>query len=197
MKIKSKALALSLCMVLLVVATVFATTAYLTSTDSVKNSFTVGNVRIALDEADVDEDGTPVADAARVQANEYKLIPGHSYTKDPTIQVAETSEDCWIFVKVENGLSAIEAENTPATTIAAQMAAKGWTAVEGSDNVYAYQDIVQAGTAIVVFENFTISGTADVAAYADAEINVTAYAIQADGFASASAAWTAAGASLN
>ena len=61
MKTKTKALALALCAVLLVVSTVFVTMAYLTSkTDVVTNTFTVGKVTITLDEAKVDEYGNPV-----------------------------------------------------------------------------------------------------------------------------------------
>lgn len=58
MKTKSKALLLTLCAVLLVAASVMGTMAYLTSTDKVENTFTVGNVKITLDEAKVNTDGT-------------------------------------------------------------------------------------------------------------------------------------------
>ena len=58
MKTKSKALLMTLCAVLLVAASVLGTMAYLTSTDEVENTFTVGNVKIALDEAKVNADGT-------------------------------------------------------------------------------------------------------------------------------------------
>lgn len=192
MRTKTKALALALCAVLLVVTTVFVTMAFLTSKDSVKNTFTVGKVTITLDEADVKSDGTYVNNKeARVDTNEYKLIPGHTYIKDPTIHVADDSEECWLFVKVENGLA--NAEATGDTSIASQMAKKGWTKVDGTD-VYAYATKQVAGADVVVFDNFKIAGTTDVSLYEDAEIVVTAYAIQADGFATAAAAWADAGA---
>lgn len=192
MRTKTKALALALCAVLLVVTTVFVTMAFLTSKDSVKNTFTVGKVTITLDEADVKNDGTYESNKeARVDTNEYKLIPGHTYIKDPTIHVADDSEECWLFVKVENGLA--NAEATGETSIASQMAAKGWTKVEGAD-VYAYATKQAAGADVVVFDTFKIAGTTDVSLYEDAEIVVTAYAIQADGFATAAAAWADAGA---
>lgn len=192
MRTKTKALALALCAVLLVVTTVFVTMAFLTSKDTVTNTFTVGKVTITLDEADVNNDGTYVSNKdARVDANEYKLIPGHTYIKDPTIHVADDSEECWLFVKVENGLANAEAEG--ATSIASQMAAKGWTKVDGTD-VYAYATKQVAGADVVVFDTFKIAGTTDVSQYEDAEIVVTAYAIQADGFATAAAAWADAGA---
>lgn len=192
MRTKTKALALALCAVLLVVTTVFVTMAFLTSKDTVTNTFTVGKVTITLDEADVNNDGTYVSNKdARVDANEYKLIPGHTYIKDPTIHVADDSEECWLFVKVENGLANAEAEG--ATSIESQMAAKGWAKVEGTD-VYAYATKQAAGADVVVFDNFKIAGTTDVSKYEKAEIVVTAYAIQADGFATAAAAWADAGA---
>lgn len=57
-KTKTKALLMSLCAVLLVAASVLGTMAYLTDSKDVKNTFTVGNVAIKLDEAKVDENGT-------------------------------------------------------------------------------------------------------------------------------------------
>ena len=100
MKTRSKALLLTLCAVLLVAASVLGTMAYLTSTDSVENTFTVGSVKIRLDEAKVDENGTPVEGAARVKSNEYKLMPGHTYTKDPTVTVEKGSESSYVRMKV-------------------------------------------------------------------------------------------------
>ena len=196
MKTKSKALLLTLCAVLLVTASMLGTMAYLTSTASVENTFTVGSVAITLDETDVDNS---TADANRDQANSYKLMPGHTYTKDPTIHVAAASEDCYLFVKVANEITAIEGE----TTVAAQMTAKGWVAVDGVTGVYVYTQnsapaVVTGGSNVTVFENFTISGTVDnatLAAYNNKTITVTAYAIQADGFEgkTASQIWKAAG----
>ena len=196
MKTKSKALLLTLCAVLLVTASMLGTMAYLTSTASVENTFTVGSVAITLDETDVDNS---TADANRDQANSYKLMPGHTYTKDPTIHVAAASEDCYLFVKVANEITAIEGE----TTVAAQMTAKGWVAVDGVTGVYVYTQsnapaVVAGGSNVTVFDNFTISGTVDnatLATYNNKTITVTAYAIQADGFEgkTASQIWKAAG----
>ena len=100
MKTRSKALLLTLCAVLLVAASVLGTMAYLTDKETVTNTFTVGKVKIELDEAKVDENGTPVEGAARVKANEYKLMPGHTYTKDPTVTVKEGSEESYVRMKV-------------------------------------------------------------------------------------------------
>ena len=181
---------------LLVVGSVAGTIAYLTSTPgAVTNTFTVGNVTITLDEAKADKYGVADTSVARVTGNEYKLIPSHTYDKDPTVHVAAESEACWVFVKVENGISTIEAAETNATKkIATQIANKGWTPLDTVDNVF-YRAVTAGeattGIDLVVFEDFTISGTADVAAYKDAKIIVTAYAIQADGLTDAATAWTA------
>ena len=209
MKTKKKilvALALVGCAILLVAGSIAGTMAYLTSTtETVENTFTVGNVSITLDETKVDAYGVVIENEDPVVKNEYKLIPGHTYTKDPTIHVDADSEECWLFVKVVNGISDIEvaADATNAAneseTIAEQMAAKGWTAVAGAANVYAYSVKVAAGSNIVVFDAFTIAGNADLDGdpdYSNATITVTAYAIQADGFNTAAEAWAAAPASF-
>ena len=104
-KTKTKALLMSLCAVLLVAASVLGTMAYLTDSKDVKNTFTVGNVAIKLDEAKVDENGTQVVDkdgnpVARVTENEYKLLPGHTYTKDPTVTVLAPSVASYVRMKV-------------------------------------------------------------------------------------------------
>lgn len=191
MKKKTKALMLVLCAVLLVTASVLGTMAYLTSTDKVVNTFTVGKVAITLDEAKVNADGTAVTPAERVKQNAYHLLPGHTYTKDPTVHVQANSEDSFIFVKVENGIEKYEA----GTTIAAQIAANGWTALTGVENVY-YKTYTKSAesTDLPVFGNFTIANHADAADSwnnfsAETKVTVTAYAVQQDGFASAAAAW--------
>lgn len=204
MKTARKSLLIALCAVLLVVASVMGTLAYLTAdTDVVTNTFTVGSVAIDLDEAKTDVYGDVVTgeEAARIKANQYKLIPGHDYTKDPTVHVTSGSEPSYIFVKVENGISSIEATGT--TTIAAQMTAKGWKALTNVDNVFYYigvgedadengvqVDARNAQVDLVVFESFTLADDADVSDYGSATITIDAYAVQADGFTNAADAWT-------
>lgn len=97
MKSKHKALLLSMCAVLLVAVSIFGTLAYLTDSESVKNTFTVGSVDLSLDEAEVNPDGTYKNDHDdRVKANEYHLLPGHTYYKDPTVTVDAGSEDAYV-----------------------------------------------------------------------------------------------------
>lgn len=185
---KTKVLLTLACAALLVVASVMGTLAYLQDTDSVKNTFTYGKVDITLDEAKVDLYGKEVGNT-RVTENEYKLIPNHEYKKDPVVHVVSGSEKCYLFVKVENGLADIEV-----STIASQMTINGWTPIAENSNVYYYKDIVDASSAtedVPVFETIKIDEHANVAAYEGKEIVVTAYAVQADGFDNAQAAWSA------
>ncbi len=183
-----KSIALVMMAVLLVAASVMGTLAFLTSHDEVVNTFTVGKVAITLDEAKVNEYGEADTPASRVKENTYKLIPGHKYTKDPTVHFAAGSEASWLFVKVENGIADIEAD----TKIAAQITANGWLALDGVTGVY-YKQVAANATAAAmdypVFGSFKLKGDAEVKNYETAKVTVTAYAIQADGFDTAAAAW--------
>lgn len=77
------------------VATVFTTLAFLTDDKSVVNSFTVGNVKITLDETDVTTYGVKDTDT-RVVENDYHLVPNHEYIKNPTVHVQANSEECYV-----------------------------------------------------------------------------------------------------
>lgn len=183
-----KTLTVVIALVLVVVMSVAGTVAYLTSTKTVTNTFTVGKVEITLDETDVDVYGVKDGDT-RVMTNTYRLIPGQPYTKDPIVHFQPKSEASWLFVKVENDISAIEADGN---TIAAQILANGWTKLDGETGVY-YKQVPANNTSAAVdypvFRSFTLKGDADVAAYDGKTVVVTAYAIQAAGFTTAGAAW--------
>ena len=186
MKTNKKALLTVLCALLLVVASVMGTMAYLTSTDEVKNTFTVGKVEITLDETDVDEFGVAIEGADRVDGNEYKLMPGHEYIKDPIVHFAAKSEASYLFVKLvisEEVAGLMEADH-----IQDQITANGWTALPDVDGVY-YKEVAanetNAAIDYKVFESFTLLDDADASdVTATDEITVTAYAIQKDGFES-------------
>lgn len=190
-KAMTKAMLLAICAVLFVTVSVFTTIAFLKSNDQVVNTFKVGKVSITLDETKVDEYGNMVAGASRVKANTYKLIPGHSYAKDPTVHFAADSEKSYLFVKVENGLSAIEANTEK---IADQIIENGWTALDGVNSVY-FMKVGANDTGsdkdYAVFGSFTLADSANVELFKDKNITVTAYAIQADGFDTPAAAWAA------
>ena len=190
MKTKGKALLLVLCAILLVVASVLGTLAYLKDEATVTNTFTVGNVAITLNETDVDEYGVAIENAPPVTENEYKLIPGHKYKKDPIIHVDADSEDCYLFVKITDNIADIQAPDT----IAQQLAANGWALVDGETDVYYHNAVASKSTDVPVFDYFKIKGeveSTELATYNGKNIVVIAYAVQEDGFNNAQAAWEA------
>ena len=213
---KKKILVACLCVALAVLTVAGTTLAYLTSKAEVKNTFTVGNVKMTMDEAAVDtngnklfKEGSTTELAARVDKNEYILSPGHTYTKDPIVHMDGKSENCYVFIKVENGLGVLEASGASYKTIATQITDNKWTQLTDKDGkavagVY-YQEYNkgQETKDLKVFENFKIADNANTLKNADNQViwdtitdankinvNVTAYAIQKDGMASAYDAWT-------
>lgn len=95
MKKKGKALLLCTGAVALVAGSVLGTIAFLTDTEEAINTFTVGNVSISIAESKVDENGVPVGEET-TDANEYRLVPGVTYTKDPTVTVDAESEESYV-----------------------------------------------------------------------------------------------------
>ena len=220
MKTKSKALLLTLCAVLLVTASVLGTMAFLTSTASVKNTFTVGSVKITLDEAKVTTDVKPVDGVTRVAENRYKLMPGHTYTKDPTIHVDAASEDCFIRAKVTLtnakewiAIATKYADNKVENIIKGTNDDIWWVsqpAVDETANTVTYTFVYkneshtdELGKRIwtstdskdlVLFDEIAIPGDLtndELATVGNSKITVVAEAIQADGFETETAAWAA------
>ena len=94
---KYKITLLVLCVMMMTSAVFTGTLAYLTDHEKVINTFTVGQVQITLDETEVTPDGKPTTDPpTRVTKNEYHLVPGEKYTKDPTITLGAGSEKSYI-----------------------------------------------------------------------------------------------------
>lgn len=171
---KKKTLALVLALTLLVAGVVGGTLAWLTDqTAEVKNTFTVGDINIGLTETTAD----------------YKMVPGNTIAKDPTVTVKANSEACWLFVKVT--------ESTDLKDFITYAIAEGWTALPGVDGVY-YREVpasaadqtfsVLAGDAVTVKSDVT--RTMLETAKTDAPtLTFQAYAIQKDHFTTADAAW--------
>lgn len=169
---KKKALALVLALTLLVAGIVGGTLAWLTDqTAEVKNTFTVGDINIDLTETTTD----------------YKMVPGNTIAKDPTVTVKANSEACWLFVKVT--------ESTDLKDFITYTIANGWTKLQ--DGVY-YREVpasaadqtfsVLTGDAVTVKSDVT--RTMLETAKTDAPtLTFQAYAIQKDHFATAAAAW--------
>lgn len=211
MKNKINTLLTVIAAVLLVTSCVMGTIAYLTDSDQVINTFTVGKVSINLDETAVDTDGTPIDGADRVKENEYHMIPGKTYVKDPAVTVEKGSEASYVRMLVTlNKASEIKAifgdEFLPENYVS------GWDKqvwpcadiTDNGDNTVTYEfryfGVVDASGSdedIVLdalFDSITVPGeiTSDeLATLSDFEISVVSHAIQSATFADADAAWEA------
>ena len=102
MKTRNKVILLVMCLILVTAASTLATMAYLIDDDLIVNTFTVGKVKIKLDEEIVDLTGTATGAGRTETGNAYHLLPGLTYTKDPAVTVLSGSAECYIrmFVKI-------------------------------------------------------------------------------------------------
>jgi hypothetical protein len=199
----TKILCLVMGAILLVTGTVAVTLAYLQDiSGTVTNTMSVGKVKITLDEAKVDVYGKPVSGAGRVTANDYKLIPGQAYTKDPTIHVTKGSEECYLFlgIAIDTKLDGVlDATNND---IATQLTGNDWFPLQLADKspatwsegdttytIYYKKTKVPANASkdqdIYTFSKFSVGAKANVSGADKATIKVKAFAIQSANIAAA------------
>ena len=217
MKTQAKVLIAALCAVLLVVGSVMGTLAYLTDRQAVVNTFTVGNVDITVDEAPVTPDGEVIPGEDRVEGNDYHLIPGQTYTKDPTMTVKKGSEESYVRMMVTinciSQLRGIFGDGFLPHEYIDGKDSNIWvynSTVENGDNTVTYEfryyktvDAFEATEDIVLeplFTSFTIPGELtgeQLATIADLEIRVEGHAIQTLSFNTADEAWAAFDAQMN
>lgn len=104
-----KILAMALAVVLLIGVGVGGTLAWLTAqSETVTNTFTVGDINITLQEhpfkanstTELDTEATPVKEITT-----YKVVPGGKQPKDPFVTVKANSENCYVYVNIENQLA--------------------------------------------------------------------------------------------
>ena len=212
MKLKHKVLIA--CISLIAIASTIITFALLTfETDTLVNTFTVGQVSLKLDETDVDETGTPIPNANRVTGNEYKLIPGKEYVKDPTMTVLSGSEASYVRILVTI-TKAKEMKEVFGSDFLPEKYVSGWdktkwisTSIkENDDNSITYEfryhkvvtGYVDGKKQEVVLEPLFNKFTApesltseDLKKIEGFEIKVVGHGIQATGFKSAEEAWAA------
>ena len=179
--VSSRAFIALLALVLVIGCVAGGTVAWLVATsDTVTNTFTYGNINIALAES---------------TGKDYKIIPGKDIPKDPTVTVKGGSEDCWLFVKVEQTGTFVANKVTYAID-------KDWTALEGEKGVY-YRKVaavtadtdfsVLEGNKITVKDTLTKGDIKDIAA-TNPTLTFTAYAVQKAGIDTAADAWAKANA---
>ena len=186
----TKKLILLICMSLILALGVGATLAWLTdSTQKITNTFTVGDINISLTET-----GTTGITGTNDQSKSYKMIPGKTETKDPTVTVEAGSEACWVFVKVEktaNFDTFMEYSINPA-----------WTELDGYEGVYYIDQSeltatdakevkypVLVNNEVKVKSNVTKEMMEALTDETNPNISFKAYAVQKYGFENASDAW--------
>lgn len=177
--VSSRAFIALLALVLVIGCVAGGTVAWLVATtDTVTNTFTYGNINIDLTET---------------TGTNYKVIPGTTIKKDPTVTVKNGSEACWLFVKVEESGTFVADKVTYAID-------KGWKALEGEKGVY-YREVaavtadtdfsVLEGNKITVKDTLTKGDIKDIAA-TNPTLTFTAYAVQKENIPDAATAWKAA-----
>lgn len=174
MKRRSSSLLMSLLIICLCLATVGATVAFLTAvSNSVTNTFTIGNITISLTET---------------TGNTYPIVPGTEIGKDPRVTVKTGSDSCWLYVK-------LDASDTFSSYLSYTVAS-GWQKLEGYDNVY-FRRVEKATTDTVfaILENdlVTVKDTVTEEMMSHISQNPTltfsAYAIQQISVETAEAGW--------
>jgi len=139
-KFVGKSLALVLAGVLLVGGVISGTVAWLTDkTDEVTNVFTTSDIDITLQEHTYDSDNDKLTNTETTTGvNNYKIVPGWTIPKDPWVTVEKGSEDCWVFIKVEEkGSAKVGGKNYGFDDfITYQIDTANWTLLEGVEGVY-------------------------------------------------------------
>ena len=207
---KKSILMAAIAVMLVAVLVVGGTLAYFTDTKSATNTFTVGDVKIKLDESNVND-----PDGDRVTSNEYTgMLPGIQYKKDPVVtNTGKNGAYVRAVVTIENGMNWLGLYNENVWTAPQEEAfmklicdklGAGWSieniayvtnAERGSTDFVAtlkYTGVLKSGDATsAMFENVMLptNATANDIATRVAQngvfhIDVVAQAIQADGFAS-------------
>ncbi len=195
---KKKIVTCCLVAALLVIGVIGASLAYFTDQDAKENVFTVGNVDIELNEPNWE---TPAS-----------IAPGIAYAKDPVVKNVGTN-DAYIRVDVKVSdwaafkAAAANHQITDLATIFAGHDAAKWTraniiedtAADTATYQYYYKTAIAKGASTdALFTSVTIPAAftnAEMAAIAGNDgkftIDVTAHAIQADGFNSVQEAFAA------
>ncbi len=212
MKTRTKAVLLASSALLLVTGSVLGTIAFLTDTEKAVNTFTVGNVSIDLEETDVDGDGN-------LLENEYHLVPGEEYVKDPTVTVNAGSESAYVRMVMTVYNWSVAKDALAFTTPPSDVLLGGYDSAVWVPNGVTLDSA--ANTAVfefryyktanglsgetelpALFETLMIPGTItgeELQALHDGgfQMDIEGHAIQAAGFADADAAWDAFDAQVN
>lgn len=178
-----KVVATLLAIALLIGGVIGGTVAWLIAqTQTVTNTFTVGNITIDLEET-VGTEGVKSAKNQAVTNNNFKIVPGATQEKDPVVTVEQGSEKCYVYVCVENNL--VLGTTTVGTL---NIDTAKWEAIgtTGNKTVYRYSEVVDAAAAdkeLPVFTTVSYANTitaGDMTTLANKTIVISAYAHQSE-----------------
>lgn len=154
--------------------TLGTTLAYLISyTLTLDNTFSIGDVSISLSESTGDK---------------YKIIPANPIKKDPKVTVHKNSENCWLFVKIE--------ETSDFNIYMTYEIADGWSQLAGYKNIY-YRAVSKSTNDSIysILKNDTIYTRDNITEEMlntitdNPRLNFSAYAIQQQTIDTPSVAW--------
>lgn len=188
---------LLLALVLLIGCTIGGTLAWLMDTsNTVTNTFTVGDIAIELKEHTLVNGTLSNTEATANVEDTYKIVPGTEQPKDPFVRFTENSEACWLFVKIEEENNTVANKNYKYVTYNVDSA---WTPLTGETGVY-YMDLTSAGITAgtvkniladkkVTYDESLTKEELAAAATANPQLIFTAYAVQKEAAETAATAW--------
>lgn len=125
-----KPLLVAMAVVLLIGCVAGGTLAWLTdTTNNVVNTFTTSDINITLTESNTTDNKAS-----------FKMIPGHSITKDPKVTVQAGSEKCYVFVKID------ESTDPVLSNYITYDVAAGWLVLDKTQYPGVYYRVVDSRT---------------------------------------------------
>lgn len=184
-----KVIVIAIIAIIVVAATVIGISAYLTDMQTLDNIFTMGNVRIRLDEGAWEE--------TLANGENLNITPNAKIAKEPKI-VNEGKNDAYVFLKVKIPTGKISPNDTTESPLFKYTKNSGWELIETVTNtdehyvekVYCYTDnngilkgkngntTYETGTLFdyIIFENIKGNFEQNTVQFVD----ISAYAIQSD-----------------
>ena len=177
--ISGRVLVALVAVVLLIGCAAGGTVAWLVSEPAaIVNTFTIGDIKASLAETTKD----------------YHIVPGVDIDKDPVATVLKNSEDCYLFVKIDEENWPIFTETDGTTRKVDYAVAAGWTKLE--DGVY-YREVSKSADDqafhILKDDKVTVSSSLtkdDLSTVTtQPKLTFTVYAVQRSGVDTPAAAW--------
>lgn len=182
-RVSHKLIPLVVAVTLVVGVAIGGTVAYIVNkSNTITNTFTVGDVKLELTETDSPSGSTG--------SHIYEMTPKAKITKDAKITIKQGSVAHWLFVKIDSSDSL--------SNFIEYKVSNGWEQLDSNSGVYYQKREAQTtgDVSLSVFQddqvetkNFT-RDQIDAINNVNPTMTITAYAIQQDGFDNAIGAWS-------